>query len=114
MRISKLLEKRVGVMFYALAVVLLAVVVSVRIPSLRKTQNTPHRNGRCINNLRIIDSAKEQWAQQNKKGATDKVALRDLAPFCKDGVIPSCPLGGIYAVTVVSANPTCTIPGHSL
>jgi hypothetical protein len=72
-----------------------------------------HRNT-CINNLRLIDGAKQQWALE-KNAAGDAVpTARDLQPYLKDGIFPVCPDGGAYAINSVDAIPTCTIQGHAL
>src|SRR5881396_891798 len=38
----------------------------------------------CINNLRIIDGAKDQWALENKKGTSDTMSAQDLLPYMKN------------------------------
>lgn len=67
----------------------------------------------CINNLRHIDGAKQQWALENRKDANALPVETDLAPYLKDGV-PKCPAGGVYALNTVGVIPTCTLPGHIL
>jgi hypothetical protein len=67
----------------------------------------------CINNLRQIDGAKQQWALENKKSAQALPAPDDIGPYIKNGV-PKCPANGVYAINAVDADPTCSIPGHQL
>jgi chromosome segregation ATPase len=77
-----------------------------------ETQKIQNANA-CINNLRLLDSAKLQWAQQNGKQATDTPAMEDLRPYFKpNGVAPACPDGGVYTLGAVSEKATCSIPGH--
>ena len=66
----------------------------------------------CINNLRIIEGAKDQWALENKKGTGDVVGAQDLQPYLKNNALPVCPQGGVYTLNAVGAPPTCSIPGH--
>ncbi len=69
-------------------------------------------NAACLNNLRQIDAAINQWALESKKQAGDPVTLDQLKPYIKlnsAGEIPSCPDGGKYSVTVVGALPTCSL-----
>ena len=66
----------------------------------------------CINNLRIIEGAKDQWALENKKGTGDAVSAQDLQPYLKNNALPACPQGGVYTLNTVGAPPTCSIPGH--
>lgn len=68
----------------------------------------------CINNLRQIDGAMQQWALENKKDASAIPTAKELAAYLKDGVIPKCPAGGTYTFNPVGSIPTCTIPGHAL
>lgn len=68
----------------------------------------------CINNLRQIDAAKQQWALENNKTAAAIPTARDLLPYFKDGVFPACPSGGIYTIGAVGEAPTCSVPGHVL
>jgi chromosome segregation ATPase len=68
----------------------------------------------CINNLRQIDAAKQQWALENKKTADAIPTAQDLSPYFKDGIFPVCPSGGTYAIGTVGEVPTCSVPGHAL
>jgi hypothetical protein len=77
----------------------------------------------CINNLRQIDVAAQEFAQE--KGKTNGEAINypdDLTPYIKlnkDGKIPPCPSGGIYSIKKVGDVPTCSLgttvtPAHVL
>jgi hypothetical protein len=68
----------------------------------------------CVNQLRQIDAAKQQWALDRNKNGTAKPTVRDLAPYCKDNCFPVCPAGGIYFINAVEELPTCSIRGHLL
>jgi hypothetical protein len=68
----------------------------------------------CINNLRQIDAAKNQWALEKQKNAGDLPTVQDLAPYLRDGVLPVCPDGGTYTLNGAGLPPTCSIPGHVL
>ena len=67
----------------------------------------------CIANLHAIESAKEQWAMEQKKGGTDVPTTDDLVgQAVGDGYIksfPTCPAGGTYNVQNVQTRPTCSI-----
>jgi hypothetical protein len=68
----------------------------------------------CINNLRLIDDAKQQWATDNSKPATAVPTLKDLLPYFKNTGFPQCPIGGTYSLNAVDEVPTCSITGHAL
>jgi chromosome segregation ATPase len=68
----------------------------------------------CINNLRQIDAAKQQWALENTKTTDAVPKAQDLLPYLKDGIFPVCPDGGNYTINAVGELPTCSIQGHVL
>lgn len=68
----------------------------------------------CINNLRQIDAAKQQWALENNKTDADTPTAQDLLPYLRGGVFPVCPGGGTYTINAVGVPPTCSVTGHAL
>ena len=68
----------------------------------------------CINNLREIDAAKQQWALENEKTAGAIPTAQDLLPYLPDNLFPVCPAGGVYSINAAGVPPTCSIPGHVL
>ena len=68
----------------------------------------------CINNLRMLDGAKQQWALEKQKTVEAVPTAEEIAFYLKDQVIPVCPATGKYTLNAVGAVPTCTIPGHAL
>ena len=68
----------------------------------------------CINNLRELDAAKQQWALENEKTAGAVPTAQDLMPYLPDNLFPVCPSGGVYSINALGVLPTCTVPGHVL
>ena len=68
----------------------------------------------CINNLRMIDGAKQQWALEHQRTPDSVPSGPELAPYFPNNMIPQCPGGGRYSFNAVSTVPTCTIAGHAL
>jgi uncharacterized protein (DUF3084 family) len=68
----------------------------------------------CINNLRQVDGAKQQWALENKMSTNAIPNPKDLLPYFRDNALPACPSGGAYTFNAVSLVPACSIPGHVL
>jgi hypothetical protein len=74
----------------------------------------------CINNLRRIDSAENQWALDNgKMTGSDAPTMDDLKKYLPNGIFPTCPSGGTYTINPVGQNPTCSLgtsvtPNHVL
>src|ERR1700722_8908371 len=64
----------------------------------------------CINNMRQIDSAIQQFSMEAGKHAGDTLNYPgDLTPYIKlnsDGFIPPCPAGGLYTLTPVGNIPS--------
>jgi hypothetical protein len=67
----------------------------------------------CLNNLRLIDGAKAQWALEKQKPAGALLTAADLAPYLKTPAPPTCPAGGVYTLNPVGIAAICNIPGHS-
>lgn len=78
-----------------------------------QAQAESERNA-CINNLRAIDIAKQQWALENNKTDVAIPTEQDLLPYFPNNVFLVCPSGGTYAINAVGNPPTCSIPGHVL
>ena len=83
-------------------------------PSAEPPASAVNQLNACINNLRQIDAAKQQWALENDKTADAIPPALELLPFLRDGIFPMCPSGGAYTINAVGVPPTCSIPGHVL
>jgi hypothetical protein len=68
----------------------------------------------CMNNLRQIDGAKQQWALENRKTATALPGAQDIARYLPNNTMPACPGGGAYTINTVGAPAVCSIPTHIL
>jgi hypothetical protein len=88
-------------------------VAAVAIPNFVKARVTPAPNS-CINNLKQIEGAKEQWALEHRKTAGDPVQQAAVVSYLKGSAFPPCPAGGVYRLGKVGEPPRCTFPGHSL
>lgn len=68
----------------------------------------------CINNLRQIDAAKQQWALENRKPVEAIPTAQDVAPYFRDQTLPVCPAAGKYALNGLTNAPTCSVAGHAI
>lgn len=68
----------------------------------------------CIDQLREIDAAKEQWAEQNRKKVGDEVDVDGVVDFLKRKELPKCPIGGAYLIGKVGETPRCRVLEHEL
>jgi len=86
---------------------------AIAIPSFMKARTTSQQNA-CINNLRVLESAKDQLAIEAGKTNGAAVTMKDLAPYLKHSQGVICPAGGSYKLNTIGVNPICTQPGHRL
>jgi prepilin-type N-terminal cleavage/methylation domain-containing protein len=96
-----------------IVVAIIGLLAAIAIPNFVKARTTAQTNA-CINNLRQIDGAKEQWALEKKKNDADACLSTDVAPYIKGNAMPKCPASGVYAVNAIGNNPTCDKNGHTL
>ncbi|MGD9874391.1 MAG: competence type IV pilus major pilin ComGC [Kiritimatiellia bacterium] len=93
-----------------LVVSIIGMLASIAIPTFIRARRTAQTTS-CMNNLRLISSAKEQCALETGKTAGDPVTEAEIADFFRRG-FPSCPAKGIYSVNPVGTDPACTVEGH--
>jgi hypothetical protein len=72
----------------------------------------------CIDNLRIICAAKDQWALEKRKQNTDTPTISDIQPYLGRGfagILPVCPadpkqtFDTSYSLNNAGTRPTCKI-----
>ena len=86
-----------------IVVAIIGLLAAIAIPSFVKARKTSLTNA-CINNLRQIDGAKDQWAIENNK-SSGTPAQSDITTYLKKW--PTCPAGGTYTIGALGADPTC-------
>jgi prepilin-type N-terminal cleavage/methylation domain-containing protein len=98
-----------------IVVAIIGLLAAIAIPNFVKARATSQANA-CINNLRQIDAAVNQFALENGKKTGDAAPslTGDLTPYIKlnaAGAIPPCPAAGSYTVGTVGATPqvTCSL-----
>src|SRR2546422_11017071 len=92
-----------------IVVEIIGLLASIAIPNFIKARTTSQQNA-CINNLRQIDGAIQQWALENNKTTSATVAYSDISAYLKNSVI--CPSGGTtfansYTIVNVATKPVC-------
>jgi prepilin-type N-terminal cleavage/methylation domain-containing protein len=89
-----------------IVVAIIGLLAAIAIPSfMRARQNT--QTNTCINNLRLIDGAKDQWSLESGVAVGAAVAEADIAGYLKNGV-PTCPIGAAaYTIDVIGTDPSC-------
>lgn len=104
-----------GLVWVVIATVLVAILfLAVALPSYVPRRVTESKNA-CLNHLRQIDGAKEQWALVNNAEKGAAVTVADLTGA--NGYLlrfPECPNGGTYTIGALGKDPTCTVKGHTI
>jgi len=88
-----------------IVVAIIGLLAAIAIPNFVRARKTAQMNS-CINNLRLIDAAQQQYALE--KGSDTGVDSTALTPYLGRGagVFPTCPTGGAYTVAA-GAKPLC-------
>ena len=105
-----------------LTICIIGIVVAILIPNRIDQHRTSPANA-CINNMRQIDAAANQFALENHKTNGEAISFpNDLTPYIKlnsQGKIPPCPSGGSYHIQRGGSIPICSLgytvtPAHVL
>ena len=106
-----------------IVVAIIGLLAAIAIPNFVRARATSQANA-CINNLRQIDAAVNEWAleQGQQTGASPTMSV-SLTPYIKlnsAGGIPQCPAQGTYTLGKVGDTPqiSCSLstldPQHKL
>jgi prepilin-type N-terminal cleavage/methylation domain-containing protein len=93
-----------------IVVAIIGLLAAIAIPNFVRARNTAQKNS-CINNLRQIDGAKQQWALENRQVDTATASSDDVRVYLKNNNYPRCPGSGTYTINAVNADPTCSLSG---
>jgi len=94
-----------------IVVLIIGILMAIAVPNFIQARSTSRKNS-CIANLKQIDSAKEQYAMENKLDTGATVTQANIAPtYIK--AFPSCPGGGVYTIDVIGTNPSCSLSGSA-
>lgn len=111
-----------------IVVAIIGLLAAIAIPNFVRARASSQANA-CINNLRQIDAAKQQWGLENNKKQTDTPVASDLITYLGrgSGALPVCPSEGTTAtfatsyagIGALNVPPTCStgatlVPPHVL
>lgn len=92
-----------------IVIAIIALLAAIVIPNLLKAAARSQATT-CINNLRQLDTAVQQFSVEAGKHVGDAINYPDdLTPYIKlnqQGVIPPCPAKGVYSLNTVGNQPS--------
>ena len=95
-----------------IVVAIIGLLAAIAIPNFIKARDSARKNI-CINNLRQLESSKDQWALEENKSTLDTPLSTDLDVYIKGGTAAlKCPAGGTtfadsYTINAVHTNAAC-------
>ena len=91
-----------------IVVAIIGLLAAIAIPNFIKARATSQQNA-CINNLRQIDGAINEWALENGQSSGTSIGnAQTVSAYIRLNVassVPGCPAGGAYSTTTVGAIP---------
>ena len=107
------MKKRSGFTLVEIMIVvaIIGLLAAIAIPSFMKARTTSQQNA-CINNLRQIESGKEQWALAAQVAQGAAVVTTAVDVYLKKA--PVCPAGGSYSYNNIGTDAGCSVTGHAL
>jgi len=96
--------------------IFLTLLMMIAVPCYIQAHRRPSEKG-CVNHLRQIDAAKEEWARVNRKKPGDPVVDEEVNAYLKGSQRLPCPASGVYTYNAVGVKPTCSLGpvlGHTL
>jgi len=98
-----------------IVVAIIGLLAAIAIPNFAKARATAQKNA-CINNLRIVDAGKEQWALETNQKAAATVLATDIDGYVRGTTSKVlCPADSAktfvtsYTISVLGTNPACKI-----
>ena len=117
MKVNKAKKHGFTLVEIMIVVAIIGLLAAIAIPNFVRARTTSQMNA-CINNLRQIDGAKQQWALENKAISTATPGDTDIQPYLGrggNGNLPVCPADSSngfdtsYTINDVSTAPGCLI-----
>lgn len=94
-----------------ITVAVIGLLAAIAIPSFVKARETAQLNA-CVNNMRMLDTAKEQVALALKYRDGDTVSEQQVSQSLKNGFRGLvCPHAGHYTINPVGQQPECSVHG---
>ena len=111
-----------------IVVMIIGLLAAIALPGFQKAREASQTNA-CINNLRVIEGAKDQYAIEEGLTTGDTIAFADIVgedtaddsyfidADPADYATDTCPAGGDYTINNIGEDVTCSLgasDGHEL
>ena len=97
-----------------IVVLIIGILLAIAVPNFVRARESSRAKA-CVANLKQIDSAKEQYAMDNKlaagAGAPNMTDLVGSSNYIKS--TPSCPSSGTYTIAAIGTSPSCSVGAQS-
>jgi prepilin-type N-terminal cleavage/methylation domain-containing protein len=108
-KMNKTMKQGFTLVEIMIVVAIIGLLAAIAIPSFMKARTQSQQNA-CINNLRQIEAAKEQWALEKRKQQGATATTTEVMEYIKNpSSSTNCPAGGTIAFGVIGTNCTCTV-----
>jgi prepilin-type N-terminal cleavage/methylation domain-containing protein len=108
---KKSLKRAFTLIEIMIVVLIIGILLAIAVPNFVRAREASRAKA-CVANLKQIDSAKQQWAMDNRAAAGGSVT-GDMATLVgTNGYIkstPVCPSSGAYTLNTIEVAPTCAI-----
>jgi type IV pilus assembly protein PilA len=112
-------KKRLGFTLVEIMIVvaIIGLLAAIAVPAFMKARQSAQRSA-CINNLRMINDGKAQWALDDGGQTGDTPALTNISDYIADTNKLFCPMApkalrsnfaNSYSINGIGANPECKI-----
>jgi len=92
-----------------ITVAIIGMLSAISVPNAMKARESAQFNS-IINNLRIIEGSKDQWALENKKAPGTLPTAADLVAHLKNNTMPQAVIGETYNINPVGTLANATTP----
>lgn len=92
-----------------IVVAIIGLLAVIAIPNFVRARTTAQQNA-CFNNMRQIDSGKQQWALETRQSGTPTPSTANVGDYVRGGY-PNCPASGTYTINDVNTAPSCSQHG---
>lgn len=91
-----------------IVVMIIGLLAAIALPNFQRARDSAQTTA-CINNMRQIESGKDQYAVEQGLTTGASITTAQVAPYVKGGY-PTCPVaGGTYTPNAIGADVTCSI-----